>query len=190
MSSGNDGSSRMAMLVIVQFDGDLLQHFDPRSWNQFVGQLARRGQTPVAWSRGKRPPPLGVVFSFTGLRGARLGLNGIDLTFCELGEADFEGACLQGAKLGSCPGASFHGAQLQGASFRGDISECRFEGAKLGADFQNAYFFADKPPIGLAPEALATCEVLPPSVDDADQMPPVPAEQVLRAKVTITEVPW
>ena len=180
------------MLVIVEFDCGLMEHFDVTSFNEFMEKLVRRGMTPVAWSKGKRPPPVGVMFDFRHLQRPNATLSGIDLTFCDLeGGADFTGTNLQGAKLGSCPQACFRHAWLEGACFRGDISGADFTGAELAdADFSHAYYFADKPPSGLSPEALAACEVLPPSVDDAGQMPPVPAEQVLRAKVTITEVPW
>ena len=190
MNGKDEAGTRWAMLV--ELDCGAFQHFSVASWNEFVGELVRRNMTPIAWSLGRRPTPVGVMFDFRGLRGARRPLAGIDLTFCDLGNACFEGALLDGSKLGSCPGANLRNARLKGTAFRGDVSGCAFTGAEEAgnADFHHAYFFADRPPTGLPAEALAACEVLPSSVDDADQIPPVPAETVLRARATITEVPW
>jgi hypothetical protein len=178
------------MIVIVTFDCDLLDHFDAKSWNEFMRKLVQRGMTPLTWAHGKRPAPVGVSFDFRGLGCARRLLAGIDLTFCDLGEADFSCTNLQNAKLGSCPKASFKHAWLEGACFRGNISGCCFDGSVGYADFSNAYYSADQPPTGLPPGSLATCEILDPSDDDHEEQPPIPAETILNSRVSITEVPW
>ncbi len=175
----------MAVQIIVEFDKSLFCHFTVCQWNEFMANLVRRNMTPVAWE--KRPPPLGVMFDFRGLRRANYRLDGIDLTFCDLDDANFEGASLQNAKVGSCPKANLRNARLHGASFRGDVSNCDFTDAKeiCEADFRHAYYYDGSPPIGLPAEVLASCEVLPPSDEDIPSVP----EQPLRACVTIHEVP-
>ncbi|TFG81498.1 MAG: pentapeptide repeat-containing protein, partial [Chromatiales bacterium] len=115
--------------------------------------------TPVAWPKGERPPPVGVMLDFRGLRATHCRLAGVDFTFCDLAGADFEGSSLKGAKVGSCPGARFRNARLQGAEFRGNVSGCDMSGAITeGTDFAHAYCRADDPPLGLAPDALAAIE--------------------------------
>jgi hypothetical protein len=178
------------MLVVVELDHGVFQHFNVAQWNDFVGELVRLGLVPVAWSKGERPPPVGVMFDFRRLRRAHYRLAGIDLTFCDLGEADFEGADLKGAKLGDCAGANLRNARLQGAAFRGDVRGANFTGAELhDTDFSDAYYFAAKPPVGLPAEVLAACKSEPAAAGDADK-PSAPPEQPLRATVTISEVPW
>lgn len=192
MNSGNGGANRTAMLVIVELGGDLLEYFDVASWNEFMAELVRRDMTPIAWSQGERPSPVGVVFDFRGLHGARRPLAGIDLTFCDLEGAEFTGADLRGAKLWSCRGADFRNARLRGARFRGDISGCCFDsdGPELGeTDFRHAFYSAHEPPTGLPAEALAACEVVPDAPDGADLSPAV-EELPLRVRATIHEVPW
>ena len=190
--NGNDESgTRWAMQVVVELDRSLLQHMDVRQWNEFVGELARLNMVPIVWSMGERPPPVGIMFDFRALRRAHYKLNGIDLTVCDLEGANFEGAWLKSAKLGSCPGANLRNARLQGAAFRGDVSAADFTGAELhDADFRDAYYFANRAPVGLPPEVLATCKAEPENAPDDAGGPPVPAEQPLRACVTITQVPW
>jgi hypothetical protein len=177
------------MIVIVTFECDLMEHFDVKSWNEFMGKLIGRNMTPISWSMGKRPPPLGVAFDFRGLQMSHARLSGIDLTFCDLEEANFTGTNLQGAKFGSCPQASFKYALLEGACFRGNISSCCFDGSVGYADFSHAYYSAGEPPTGLPPEILATCEILPDEPDDPD-WPPVIVERHLRVHAMIHEVPW
>ena len=191
MNEKDKAEARWSMLIVVELDRGLLQHFDVRQWNDFVGELARRGMTPIGWAQGERPPPVGVTLSFRGLRRAHYRLTGIDLTLCELEGADFEGACLQGAKLGFCPKANFRYARLQGASFRADVSGVDFTGAELqGAEWGDAYYFANDPPVGLPTEVLAACQCEPASAPGNADMPSTPPERPLRACVTITEVPW
>ena len=180
-----------AMLVIVTFDCDLMEHFDVRSWNEFMRKLVQRGMTPIAWSKGKKPTPLGVSFDFRGWRCECRRMEGIDLTFCDLGEADFTGTNLQGAKIGPCPEACFRDAWLELACFRGDMSGADFTGAGLSeADFQHACYFAGKPPIGLPAEVLATCEAVPDATDQPDGWPPMIVEQTLRVRASVHEAPW
>jgi uncharacterized protein YjbI with pentapeptide repeats len=179
------------MLVVVEFSRDLFQHFNVESWNEFVGELVRHGMVPVAWSKGERSPPVGVMLDFRGLRRAHYKLDGIDLTFCDLEGANFEGASLKGAKLGPCPGANLRGARLQGAAFRGDVSGADFTGAELhDTDFRDATYDPGKPPVGLPGEALANCKPEPENATDDAEVQSVPADQPLRATVTISEVPW
>ena len=68
MNAKSDGGGRTAMLVVLELDRDLLAHFGVREWNEFIGELVRRDLTPVAWAQGERPPPVGVMFDFRGLR--------------------------------------------------------------------------------------------------------------------------
>lgn len=177
------------MIVIVTFECDLLEHFDVPQWNMFMSKLVQRGMTPITWAHGKRPAPVGVSFDFRGLICSHRLLAGIDLTFCDLGEADFSCTNLQNAKLGSCAEACFKAARIEGACFRGNISGCCFNGSVGCADFCHAYYSAGQPPTGLPPEVLAVCEVLPDEPDDSD-WPPVIVEQHLRVHATIHEVPW
>ena len=177
----------MVTQVVVEFDRSLFRHVGLAQWNDFAAELVRRGLTPVAWAKGERPPPIGVMFDFRRLRAAHLRLAGVDFTFCDLAQADFEGSSLKGAKLGDCPGANLRGAWLQGAEFRGDVSGADFTDAKLkGANFSNAYYISGLPPIGLPPEAVADIK----SVPEEPGGPDAPFEQPLRARITIHEVPW
>jgi hypothetical protein len=192
-----NAAHQMAMLVVLTFDSDLLEHFDVSQWNDFMGKLIRRGMTPVAWTKGRRPPPLGVMFDFRGLSCTCQRRELVDFTFCDLGDADFTATNLLGAKLGSCPGAVFTAASLESAHFRGDISGADFTDAEVGdADFSHAYYHSDNPPTGLPPEVLAACDGVPPSVDGddgdagADLISRLPADQTLSVKATIHEVPW
>lgn len=186
----NDGT-RWATIIVVELGPGLLQQFgDVASWNEFVSSLVHRGLTPVAWGKGERPSPVGVMFDLRRLGRRHYDLAGIDLTLCDLAGADFECANLRGAKVGPCPAASFRRARLRGAQFRGDIGGCIFDDAELdGADFSHASHAAGDPPKGLPPEALSACKALT-AVDDAERMADVPPERPLRATVTIHEVPW
>ena len=178
--------TRWAMQVVIEFDLALFRHFRVAQWNEFVGELVRRGLAPVAWAKGEKPPPVGVMFDFRGLRVRRCRLAGIDLTFCDLAGADFEGSSLKGAKLGGCPRANLRDTRLQGAEFRGDISDSDFTGATIdGTDFTHAY--CHEPPLGLPPELAAVIKSVPEGAGDGAD---APFEQPLRARVTIHEVPW
>ncbi len=191
MNSEAESGTKWAMLVAIELDRSAFQHFTVASWNEFVGELARRGMTPIAWSKGERPPPIGVILNFRGLRRAHYKLNGIDLTLCDLEGAEFEGASLKGAKLGPCPGANLRNARLQGAAFRGDISGADLSGAELhDTDFRDSYYFDGTPPVGLPAEALATCKSEPASAPGDGDMPATPPERPIRATVTISEMPW
>ncbi len=194
--NGNDanggGSNRTAMQIIVEIDRGLLQHFDVRLWNAFMADLSRHQLIPTVWSPGEVPAPVGIMLNFRGLQRAHYRLNGIDLSLCGLEGANFEGACLQGAKLGCCPNATFKDARLQEADFSDcDVSGCCFIGAELqGADFTRVTYDPANPPIGLPAELLAKLKAEPPD-------PPVNAdkqgrftERPLKACVTISEVPW
>jgi len=177
----------MVIQVVVEFDAGLFRHFRvAQQWNSFVGDVVRRGLTPVAWAKGERPPPIGVAFEFQNLRVTHCRLDGIDLTFCDLTHADFEGSSLKGAKLGDCPRANLRGAKLQGAEFRGDVSRADFTGAAIqGTSFLQAYHYEGEPPLGL-PEALAAIRSVPREMGDGNEpfMPPVPA------RISVHEVPW
>ena len=56
--NGKADETRWATQVVVEFDRSLFRHVGVAQWNAFVGELVRRGLTPVAWSKGKRPPPI------------------------------------------------------------------------------------------------------------------------------------
>ena len=192
MSGKDETETRWAPLVVIECGVDLLNHIGSVArWNDLLWGLVRRRMVPVAWAKGSRPPPpIGVFFDFRGLCGANRDWTGIDLTFCETDGAAFDGADLSGAKLWSCPGATFRGSRLAGSEFRGDISGCRFDGAVGDADFSRACYAADDPPTGLPAEALAACEVIHPSDKAPKGMPEAPEEIVLKVRATITEVPW
>jgi len=185
--------SNTCMIVIVEFDCDILDHFDVPQWNEFMGKLTQRGMTPINWAHGKRPAPVGVSFDFRHLKKTCARLQGIDLTFCDLEGADFTGSNLQGAKFGSCPHACFKYCWLELVCFQGNISGCQFTSDGTGledADFSKAYYSEKDPPTGLPPEILATCEILPDAPDTPADWPPVIVEKTLQAKITIHEVPW
>lgn len=191
MNAKDESETKWAMQVVVELDRTILQHMDLRQWSEFIGEVAKRGMVPIGWSKGERPPPVGLMFDFRGLHRAHYRLTGIDLTVCDLEGANFEGACLKGAKLGSCPKANLRSARLQGAAFRGDVSGADFTGTELhDTDFSDAYYFDGTPPVGLPPEILARCKSEPASAPGDPGMPPTPGEQPLRACVTISEVPW
>lgn len=188
MSVKDADGTRWATQVIVEFDQSLFRHVGVAKWNTFIGDLLRLGLVPIAWSRGERPPPVGVIFDFRGLRVTHCRLDGIDFTFCDLGGANFQGSSLKNAKLGDCPKANLRGTKLQGAEFRGDVSGTEFAGAITdGTDFAHAYYLSGHPPIGLPPQTLAAIESVPRNPDGRTDEPFTPP---LRARVTIHEVPW
>jgi hypothetical protein len=188
--SGKDKTAkRWAVQIVAEFGRHLFRHFRLGQWNEFVGELVRRGLVPIAWSEGERPPPIGVAFEFRNLRATHCRLDGIDLTFCDLSGADFEGSSLKGAKVGDCPGANLRGTRLQGAEFRGDVSGADFTGAAVdGAGFGDAHHYEGEPPLGLPPEAMAEIKVVPREADEG--RPEEPFMQPLRARVVLHEVPW
>ncbi len=189
MSVKDTDGTRWATQVIVEFDASLFRHFCVSAWNNFVAELARRGLVPVVWSKGERPPPVGVIFDFRGLRVTHCRLTGIDLTFCDLGGANFQGSSLKNAKLGDCPGANLRNTKLQDAEFRGDVGRADFSGATVeGTDFTHAYYISGEPPVGLPPQTLAAIECVPREQDgdrpDAPFTPPIKVTAVIHA------VPW
>jgi hypothetical protein len=189
VNGNTDGETRWAVQVMVEFDQSIFRHFRGDQWNEFVEELVRRGLLPIAWSKGERPPPIGVNFEFHGLRIAHCRLDGVDFTFCDLSSADLEGSSLKGARLGDCPKANLRRTRLQGASLSGDVSTADFTGATVdGTDFGHAYYFEGEPPIGLPPDAMAAIECVP--KDASAKAPEQPFMQPLRARVTIHEVPW
>lgn len=189
--NGSDGDgTRWAVQVVVEFGPGLFRHFRVAQWNGFVGELARRGLAPVAWSQGETPPPIGVMFDFRGLRARYCRLDAIDFTFCDLAGADFEGSSLKGVKLGDCRGANLRRARLQGAEFRGDVSGADFTGADLqGTTFLHAWRSTDEPPVGLPSEVVAAIESTTEEQGNGGG-PDAPFEQPLRARLMIHEVPW
>lgn len=185
-----DEGTRWAVQIVVACDRHLFRHFRKvAQWNEFAAELVKRSLTPVAWSKGEQPSPIGVMFDFRGLRARHCRLDGIDFTFCDLEQADLEGSSLKGAKLGPCPKANLRGTRLHGTEFRGNLSGADMTGANvLGADFAQAYFHESEPPLGLPPEAMAAIERAP--EEPGDGVPDVPFAPPLRARVTIHEVPW
>ncbi len=192
MSGNDETGTRWAMQVVVELGRTILQHMDVRGWNEFVGELVRRGMVPIAWSKGERPPPVGVMFDFRGLRRMHYRLNGINLSLCALDGGSFECASLKGALLGDGKAVCYRGARIHGARFCGDISGCDFSGCSgiEHALWDDASFSVEDPPIGLPPEVLTRCKPEPASAPGDGDMPSTPPEQPLRATVTITEVPW
>ena len=87
---GDGGSSRTAMQVIVEISKDLLQSFSVAEWNAFVEELSAHGLIPTIWAPGEKPPPLGIMLDFRGLRRGHYRLTGIDLSLCSLEGASFE----------------------------------------------------------------------------------------------------
>ena len=188
MNGKGNAATRGAAQVIVEFDKSLFRRVGSARWNDFAGELVRRGMVPVAWSQGERPPPIGVMLDFRGLRARRCRLEAKDFTFCDLSQADFSGSFLQDAKIGDCPQANLRGTSLRGAEFRGDVSGCDFTGATVeGADFRHAYYEEGDPPIGLAVATLGAIECVP---KEASGGPEELFMHPVRAKVTIHEVPW
>ena len=188
MSVKDTDGTQWAMQVVLEFDASLFRHFRVSVWNDFVAELARLGLVPIAWSRGERPPPVGVTFDFRGLRVTCCRLDGIDFTFCDLGGANFQGSSLKNAKIGDCPKANLRNTKLQGAEFRGDVSGAEFAGAITdGTDFSHAYYLSGQPPVGLPPEVTAAIESVPRNPDGRTDEPFTPP---LRARVTIHTVPW
>ena len=185
-------SHRTAMQLLVEISRDLLQSFSVAEWNTFVADLSAHGLIPTVWSPGERPPPVAVLLDFRGLRRGHYRLTGIDLSLCWLEGANFEGACLKGAKIGCCPNANFRDARLQGADFSDcDISGCCFDGAELhDTDFTNASYDPENPPTGLPPEALAMCKPEPRERPVSAKPQGRAGERPLRATVTVGRVPW
>jgi uncharacterized protein YjbI with pentapeptide repeats len=188
MNGKENAATRGAAQVIVEFDKSLFRRVGSARWNAFAGELVRRGMAPVAWSQGERPPPIGVMLDFRGLRARRCRLGAMDFTFCDLSQADFSGSSLQGAMIGDCPHANLRGTSLQGAEFRGDVSGCDFTGATVeGADFRHAYYEEGDPPIGLPVATLGAVERV---TKETDGGPEEPSMNPLRVRATFHEVPW
>lgn len=188
MNGKNNAATQWAAQVIVEFDKSLFRRVGSAKWNDFVGELVRRGIVPVAWSQGERPPPIGVMLEFRGLRARRCRLGAMDFTFCDLTQADFSGSFLQDARIGNCPHANLRGTSLRGAEFRGDVSGCDFTGAATeGADFRHAYHEEGDPPIGLPVATLGAIECV---TKETGGGPEDPSMRPLRAKATFHEVPW
>lgn len=185
-------SNRTSMQIMVQIDKSLLQHFDLATWGQFISDLSRHGLCPTVWAPGERPIPVAILLDFRGLRRGHYRLTGIDLSLCWLEGACFEGSCLKGARLGSCPNATFRNARLQGADFSDcDVSGCCFVGAELhGACFDRAVYDPTNPPTGLPAEVLAVCKAEPQERPAATMPQGRDGERPLKATVTISEVPW
>ena len=124
MKDSKHGNDRTAMMVVIQFDHRLHAHFTAGQWHEFLRKLIHRGMIPITWSKGKRPPPIGVAFDFGGSETPSLPA-GFDLGL-------------------------FEGSDEEGAA----------------------------------------CQFVPDHGSDEQEMPEVPAETVIPARVTITEVPW
>lgn len=148
------------VMVVIEFDKGLLQHFDVASWNVFVADLLSRDLIPAVWTDGA-PPPITVVFDFRRLMRAHYKMDGIDLSLAYLDHADLTQASLKGARLGFGKNVSYRGARLHGADFKGiEISGCDFTDS-AGVEplsFAGAYYAPDNPPKGLPAEVLAVCE--------------------------------
>ena len=149
------------VMVVIEFDRSLLNHFTVAEWNAFVADLMARDLIPAVWTDGDRPPPITVVFDFRRLLRAHYRLDGIDLRLCYHDNADFIGASLKNARLGFGKNACYRGARLHGADFQGiEISGCDFTDC-LGVEpamFAGAVYHPANPPKGLPPEVLAVCE--------------------------------
>lgn len=192
--SASDGGT--AMRIVVEFDRSLLSHFSVSAWNDFIDGLMAMNLTPITWSPGERPPPLGVLLDFSRLQRAHYRLDGIDLSMCWLEDADFTGASLKGARLGCGKNVSYRQARLDLADFSDgvEISGCDFTDATglETALFDGAsYGLADQPK-GLPPEILAVCKAkadAPPADPQKVSAPRHLSEVPLRACVTIHATP-
>jgi hypothetical protein len=188
VNGNSDGETRWAVQVVVEFDQSIFRHFRVGQWNEFAAELVRCCLTPVAWSKGEQPSPIGVMFDFSGLRATHCRLDSIDLTFCDLDGANLEGSSLKGAKVGDCPRAKLRRTWLQGASFRGDVSAADFTDARIeGTDFSDAHYLTESPPLGLPPDAMAAIECIPSDQAGSKDDPFMPPVNV---KAVIHEVPW
>ena len=195
-------SHQAAVQVVIEFDKALFGHVvgerGVAGWNAFAGCLFDRRLLAACWPPTESPPPLVALLDFRGLRRAHYGLDGIDLRFCWLADADFTGASLRDARLGCGRDVCYRGARLHGADFRHvEISGCTFADA-LGLEtalFDNAVYDPTNPPVGLPPELLAVCKpnAEPPPTDR--RLPANPAEPTwfrqapLRCHATIHWMP-
>ena len=183
--------------VLVEFDRSLMSHLSVEQFNALVDGLSEMHLAPTVWEAGSVPPPFGVIFDFSGLRRRNYRLDGVDLSLCWLGDADFEGASLKGAQMGCCPRSCFRNARLQGADFTlCDVSDCDFTGAELeGTVFTNATYAVGHEPVGLPTGTLALCkpEATPPPVNprtpENPREPAGPTVAPLRCSATIHNVP-
>lgn len=159
----------VAIQVVIEFDKDLLQHFDVAQFNSFVNALFEKNVLAACWSPTERAPALVVLLDFTRLQRAHCVLDNLNVSLAWLAGANFEGASLKGARLGCCPRANFRSARFDHATdFRHvEISGCDFTGAVgiESAMWAGAVFEPSNPPKGLPPEVIALCrpEADPPS---------------------------
>jgi len=194
-------NDKQAIQIVVEFDWRLLNlilsNGGVPAWNRFSRRLLEGGLIPVTWTAGEEPDPVGVMLNFDHIRMPHYHLDGIDLCLCWLEAADFTGASMKDASIGSCPDALFRAARLHGCEFLGDISGCHFEDA-TGLDtakFGLAVYHPGNPPIGLPPQALAVClpDVAPPPTDPRlprNPMEPTGFQQApLRCHASIHIVP-
>ena len=190
--------NKVTMQVVVEFDKSILSRFDVPGWNAFVADLMSYKLIPPMWESGERPPPLGVLLDFSGLKRMNYRLDGIDLSMCWLGDADFTGASLKNAQLGCGRNVSYRACRLHGADFTGiEISGCDFSDATgmETAQFDGAVYDPANPPKGLPENILASClpDALPPPENSRE--PRNPAEPTgftvmpLRCTATIHTVP-
>ena len=190
--------NKVVMQIVVEFDKSILSRFDVSGWNHFAQNLVEYRLIPPMWESGECPPPLGVLLDFSGLKRMNYRLDGIDLSMCWLGDADFTGASLKNAQLGCGRNVSYRACRLHGADFTGiEISGCDFSDATgmETAQFDGAIYDPANPPKGLPADILAKClpDAPPPPVNPRE--PRNPAEpsgftvMPLRCMATIHTVP-
>ena len=189
---------KTAIQIIVEFDRSLLSHFTVSTWNSFINDLMSANLIPPIWSQGERPPPVAVMLDFSRLQRRTYRLDGINLVFCWLENADFTGASLKNARLGCGRNVSYRNCRVDNADFAlVEISGCDFTGCTgiETARFDNAVYDPANPPIGLPAEILARCKPdakPPPENPRTPRNPKEPscyAVSPLRACVTIHSVP-
>ena len=193
-----NSGKKVTMQIVVAFDRSILSRFDTPGWNALVQDLMAHKLIPPMWESGERPPPLGVLLDFSGLKRMNYRLDGIDLSMCWLENADFAGASLKNAQLGCGRNVSYRACRLHGADFTGiEISGCDFNGATglETALWDGAVFDPANPPKGLPENILAKCLPEAPPPSENPRAPANPQEpsgfsvMPLRCTATIHTVP-
>ena len=198
-NTNGGGSNRTAMQIMVECDHSLLPHFSVTAFNSFIDGLVKMGLLPTVWDPTvERPPVLGVMLNFSRLQRRNYRLDGINLFFCWLENADFTGSSLRNARLGCGRNVSYRNCRLDNADFQeAEISGCDFTGCSgiETALFEGAVYDPANPPKGLPESILDRCKpaAAPPLKNPRQpsnlQEPSGYTVAPLRACVTIHEIP-
>ena len=145
----------------------IINQFGKSGWNAYAGKLRQHHiwamySTPEPTEDDEHCMPVCIQVDWRGISFAKTDLSGLDLTIPMMKGCDFNGSNLSGAMIGSVAGATFRSANLQNASFQGDISDCDFSEASLAnTSFAGANYHPRRPPRSLPESMLKDCHRFP-----------------------------